>query len=129
MNPGEKIKLLRLEKGLSQAELAKAAGYDSRSSISKIEKGESDPSQKMLIKIANALDVKPSDLISDGDMESIEHQPSQQETTIQIVHPEIRILAKGLDQMPEAERRKALAMARTIFDAYAYLFDEKGATS
>ena len=65
MKTGEIIKQLREKKGLSQAELSKAAGYDSRSSISKIEKGISDPSQLMLYRIARALDVRPSDLIGE----------------------------------------------------------------
>lgn len=65
MKSGEIIKQLREKKGLSQSELAKAAGYDSRSSISKIEKGISDPSQMMLARIAYALEVKPSELVSD----------------------------------------------------------------
>lgn len=65
MKTGEIIKQYREKKGLSQTELAKAAGYDSRSSISKIEKGASDPSQIMLVRIAHALEVKPSDLVSD----------------------------------------------------------------
>ena len=40
MRAGEKIKYYREQKNMSQAELAKAAGYTSRSSISKIEKEE-----------------------------------------------------------------------------------------
>lgn len=65
MKPGEKIKLIREQKGFSQAELARAVGYDSRSSISKIERGDSDPSQRMLMRIASVLHVSPSELISD----------------------------------------------------------------
>ena len=68
MKTGEKIRLLRERRGLSQEELAKAAGYISRSSISKIESGDSDPSQKMLKRIAIALDVPAAELISDSDV-------------------------------------------------------------
>lgn len=38
---------------------------------------------------------------------------------------EARILAKGFDRMPEADRKRAIDMAKLIFAAYADLF-EKG---
>jgi len=49
----------------------------------------------------------------------------EESTSIEIKHPEVRILAKGFDAMPEAERKRALEIARMIFEKYAYLFDEK----
>lgn len=42
------------------------------------------------------------------------------------VTTEARILAKGFDQMPEPARKRALAMAKMIFEEYAHLFNEKG---
>ena len=122
MKPGEKIKLLRERKGMSQAELAKAAGYDSRSSISKIENGDSDPSQKMLIRIAAALDVRPSDLISDESVLSIPDHP--QGEPVYLKHGEVRVLAKGFDRMPEEKRKKAIELAKMIFSEYASYFEE-----
>ena len=123
MKLGERIKLLREQKGLSQAELAKAAGYDSRSSIAKIEKGVSDPSQKALSRIADALEVRASDLISDG--ESIESPVvSHQGEPVYLKHGEVRILAKGFDRMPEEKRKKAIDLAKMIFSEYASYFEE-----
>ena len=119
MKLSEKIKFLREERGMSQTELAKAAGYISRSSISKIEKGESDPSQKMLSRIAAALGVKPSELISEENAKS----PPQGEP-VYLKHGDVRILAKGFDRMPEEERRKALELARMVFEKYASYFEE-----
>ena len=52
---GDKIKLLRLEKGYSQEELASRAGID-RTYISDIEKGERNVSLKIIEKLALALD-------------------------------------------------------------------------
>lgn len=63
MSLGEKIRELREGKGMTQDDLAKIVGYKTRSSIAKIESDESDPSQKMLLKLANALEVSPADLI------------------------------------------------------------------
>jgi transcriptional regulator with XRE-family HTH domain len=52
---GDKIKLLRLEKGYSQEELASRAGID-RTYISDIEKGERNVSLKIIEKLALSLD-------------------------------------------------------------------------
>ena len=57
------IKNLREELGMSQDELAEKAGYTSRSSIAKIEKGLVDLQQSKIISFANALGVTPSQLM------------------------------------------------------------------
>lgn len=56
---GYRIKQKRLELGLSQAELALRAGID-QSDLSKIEKGNANPSIKMLYRIVRGLDGKMS---------------------------------------------------------------------
>lgn len=56
MNLSEKVRMLRIEQGLSQDELAKRMGYSSRSSINKIENGR-PVSQKIIAKLAEALGV------------------------------------------------------------------------
>lgn len=109
MKTGEKIRLLRERKGWSQEELAKAVGYVSRSSISKIESGDSDPSQKMLKRIAAALDIQASDLISDEDV-----QPEETKTytprTIQA-----QIVSFGMDHLPEADREIILTILQKMY--------------
>lgn len=60
---GRNIKALRVGLGMSQEELAKKSGYASRSSINKIELGKRDVPRSSLVKIANALCAKPSDLL------------------------------------------------------------------
>lgn len=52
---GAKIKVLRLEKNISQEELANTAGID-RTYISDIEKGERNVSLLIIQKLAKALD-------------------------------------------------------------------------
>lgn len=61
---GNKIKELRLKKGLSQEELAKKMGYTSRSTINKIEKGLVDIPQSKIIDFANILDTTPLYLLN-----------------------------------------------------------------
>lgn len=65
MTLGDKIRALRIERGLSQNELALACGYKSRASINKIELGSVDLPLNKIQLIAGALDVSPAALIVD----------------------------------------------------------------
>ncbi len=59
----ERIKELRIQKNMSQQELASLVGYVGRSAISKVENGERDISQSMIVKYASALGVTPTFLL------------------------------------------------------------------
>lgn len=56
-NIGEKIKRKRLEKKWTQEELATRMGYKTKSTITKIENGTNDVSQKKVVKFAEVLGV------------------------------------------------------------------------
>lgn len=58
---GKALRELRTERGLSQDELAARAGLD-RNYIGMIERGERNPAIVNVVKIAEALDVLPSEL-------------------------------------------------------------------
>lgn len=60
----ERIRKLRIEKGMTQDDLAKALGYKDRSMITKIESGKVDISQKKIYAFAKALDVNPGWLMT-----------------------------------------------------------------
>ena len=62
MSYGKNIKRRREELGMTQEELAKACGYQSKSSISKIESEETDLTQSKLIELAQALKTTPGAL-------------------------------------------------------------------
>lgn len=64
----ERIKKMRIQLGMSQAELAKKVGYEGRSAISKVEKGERDISQSMILQYAKALNVAPTYLLYGDDL-------------------------------------------------------------
>lgn len=68
MNLGNKVKTRREELGLSQEELAFKMGYKSRTSINKIEKGR-EVSQKIIVKLAEALHTSPAYLMGWEDEE------------------------------------------------------------
>lgn len=59
---GEKIKLLRKEKKLSQEKLAELSNLH-RNYIGQIERGEKSVTISTLIKICEALSIKPSNLL------------------------------------------------------------------
>ena len=70
---GNRVKQKRLDLQLTQEELAKAAGYTSRSSINKIELGQVDLPQSKIIAIAEALHTSPAYLVgwsSDEELKS-----------------------------------------------------------
>jgi transcriptional regulator with XRE-family HTH domain len=58
---GDIIKVLRLEKGMTQKQLAQKVGT-SESTIKMIETNKNNPGAELLPKLADALGVKPSDL-------------------------------------------------------------------
>lgn len=60
---GQRIKKLRIERNLSQDELAIRLGYKSRSSINKIELGINDIAQSKIVEFAEALDTTPAYLM------------------------------------------------------------------
>ena len=62
-NIGETIRLLRQKKRMSQEQLALQAGINT-SYLGQVERGEKNPTIKTLEKIANALEISLSDLIS-----------------------------------------------------------------
>ena len=63
MTIGEKIKQARIDKGLTQEELAEKLGYKSRSSVNKIETGGRDIPRSQIKRIAEILDVSPISLL------------------------------------------------------------------
>jgi transcriptional regulator with XRE-family HTH domain len=62
----ERIRDLRMERNMSQDDLAKAMGYRDRSMITKIEGGKVDISQKKIVAFAEVLGTTPRYLM-DGD--------------------------------------------------------------
>lgn len=72
-----RIGILRLEKGLSLTDLAKAAGT-TKAQIQKLERGERRLSLGWMDRLARALDVKISDLLPQ-DAVTCQHGPEERE--------------------------------------------------
>ena len=105
---------------MSQDDLAHAMGYKDRSMITKIESGKVDISQKKIIAFAQVLGTTPGYLMGWADETETEQEAP--------ITSEARILARGVDKLPEAERKKALAVVQAMFSQYSDYFqkgDEK----
>jgi transcriptional regulator with XRE-family HTH domain len=61
---GDKVRRLRDERALTQEELAEKAGI-TVTALSRIERNSAEPRAKTRRKLADALDVKPRDLLED----------------------------------------------------------------
>lgn len=70
-NIGEKIKLYRKKKGLSQDELAETINIEMKS-LSRIESGHNYPQCENLVAICNALKIKPWQLYFSDDLKETE---------------------------------------------------------
>ena len=69
---GQVIQSYRLRKGMSQKVLSGLAGLD-RTHYSKIERGLRSPTLDTLFKIAQALDIPPSDIVRQIEQQIAEH--------------------------------------------------------
>lgn len=72
---GARIKARRIELGMSQEELAKRVGYETRGAINKIELGTRDISQSKLLLFAQALYMHPLDILG-IETEQKDNQPN-----------------------------------------------------
>lgn len=81
---GENLKRLRIARGMSQEELAKALGYTNRSSINKIEIGRSNIPTDKIARTAEVLGVSPLELFDTTETEvDLEIRPDNWLTSIQ----------------------------------------------
>ena len=62
MTVGERVKLLRERKGMTQAELANQLGYKTKSSVTHIECGRDIP-RSLVVRLAQVLDTTPAFLM------------------------------------------------------------------
>jgi transcriptional regulator with XRE-family HTH domain len=88
---------LRIEKGLSQQQLAERLGYKSNSYVSDVKSGHFIPSRDKLKKIAKALDV-PFKVLEDTLLES-------RLEALGIRESELLSLFKDIPSLPEKDKR------------------------
>lgn len=88
----DNIKKRRKELNLTQEELASAVGYTSKSTISRIEKGDIDLSQSMLVAFANALHTTTAELLGDDTNDNQNNNASLPSNVLPIVKKKFPLL-------------------------------------
>lgn len=124
MTLGEIIMQYRAEHHLSQRQFAMKCAI-SNGYISMIERNLNPATKKppvigidVIRAIATVMGMTADELVRlvDGETPvSLNGDYQNKVTTIQVQHPETRILAHGFDQLPEESRRKALEMMNLMF--------------
>lgn len=127
---GNRIRELRIRKGMSQEELAKAVGYTSehsRSTINKVEKGKNDITQSRLKEYAKALDTSVAYLLGWG-IHDERFNPNgelcEQSTAFDIVQnvfgAEAVKLMIAFSQLNEQGRNKAIETVNDLLEIPKY---------
>lgn len=111
------VKELRKAKGIQQKELAISIGV-SRPTVSEWESNKKDPSGERLRKLAEFFGVDELVILGKGVVD-LAHDESIPKT------PEARILARGVDNMPQEQREQLINVFRAVFPQYASYFDRK----
>ena len=101
------IRKRRLELGMTQSELARLAGYENRSSIARIERGDHDLPQSKIVDIAKALKTTPSYIMGWEDEEVATLTAMQEETMAKflMLSQEHQLVIKNIvDTLSEQEK-------------------------
>lgn len=98
MTVGERIKQIRKQRGMTQGDLTELMGYKNKSTVCTIEKGNWQPSYKVLLRFAQALHCTPEDLMGVTEQDAI-----QSVTSI-------------MRMMDEAQQRQVLTYAKYIME-------------
>lgn len=135
------VRQLRQKKGIQQKELALEIGV-TNATVSDWEHGRKNPSGERLRKLSEFFDVEPMVIL--GEQPDLSDPPQgtptytgKKETDNIIAQllekldkqpktDEARILATGIDKLPQEQREQALAVVRAMFAKHADYF-EKGA--
>jgi len=103
----KRIKERRTALGMSQEELARKAGYTSRSTIARIEHGEINLPQSKVVDIAKALRVTPSYLMGWEDEEVAMLTAMQEETMekfLMLSYEHQLVVSSIVDTLTEQEK-------------------------
>lgn len=130
------VRDLRIRKGIQQKELAIEIGV-SNATVSDWEHGKKNPSGERLRKLADFFDVDPTVVLGKAEL-FVPEDPAVcgKSETDQIIErlleklqpktPEARILATGIDKLPQEQREQALNVVRAMFSQHADYFEGGG---
>lgn len=109
------IRDIRRRNYLSQTAFANRIGV-TQGTVSQWENGLTRPNAEQLRSISSAFNISIDDLLA-GE-KTPEKQPEDVPKT-----SEARILAKGIDKLPKAQREQALNVVKAMFAAYSDYFE------
>ncbi|AIY64236.1 helix-turn-helix domain-containing protein [Pseudoalteromonas piratica] len=133
MTLGEKLKLLRQEKGLSQPELAEQAGIE-QSYLSKLENDKSLPSNDMFRKILTAFQISIADFLNDElvqkDLQRLKQIPDVEQFLTQQSHNQFikrrNFLLLASMSIVLAVTLFFIGYSKLIFNEYVYHYESIG---
>ena len=107
----------RRAKGYTQKFVAISLGVKPPQ-ISKWEKGTQTPSRENCVKLAELFGVSVDYLLG------LTNDEEPEEVTLPVT-AEAKILAAGIDKMPEADRKRAIEIMTMVFNQYKDFFDKE----
>lgn len=116
---GDKIRDARMRIGLTQEELAELARLN-RVTVAKYESGKVEPGAQALSRIADALDVTVDELLGRNAADDNNRSNDIKPRTV-----EARIVSFGMDQLPQEDREKLLAVVRAMYSNKPDLFTNR----
>ena len=134
---GDRIRKLRKERGSSQQQLANKLNL-TQGAIRQWENNQTVPASDQLSTLAQIFSTSIDDLMGRLGMDVPEENNEKDKYAAigkQVVDlaqsysqapktPEARILASGIDRMPERDRERALNLVKLMFEQYADYFDK-----
>lgn len=128
------VKELRKKKGVQQKELAIEIGV-SRPTVSEWESNKKDPSGERLKRLAQYFEVDELVILGKNvvDLNNPQNLSEAEQIKKMLLEKlgtppktdEARIISKGIDRLPKAQREQALAVVKAMFSQYESYF-EKG---
>ena len=112
MDIGRVIKGLRIEQGLKLEPLANDLDL-ATSTLSRIESGRHKPSVDNLVRIAEALGVRVSDIFREAEAQTVPDDPALREVLSEYEDLALQ-LRKTFQALDEGNRRTALELLRTL---------------
>ncbi|GGZ12853.1 hypothetical protein GCM10007169_31970 [Shewanella fodinae] len=116
MHIGNAIRVLRIKRKLTQEQLALDADI-ATSNVSRIENGLRQPSQKLLIKLADALGTTPSNLYAaceKGIVQNVTDADGYSNHNDVIAAPETQILLRLFHELSDDNRKLLLEQVRLL---------------
>lgn len=114
---GENLKRLRIARGMSQDELAKALGYTNRSSINKIELGKNDMPRNKIVRAAAVLGISPLELFGYEELSAEETSVPTEEERLKKLGEHIRLLRESEGMSQEELAKKSGFAGRAAISA------------